>query len=105
MRIYLIFLLIFPQTAFCKCNVATALSSIREGAVFSVYDDDYATVRWEGPGVKPTEKEVNDEIAACNAREILEKQLREQAKLDLNNPLKTDAEFRAALIKYLGLDR
>lgn len=87
------------------CSTEETLNQIRPGAQWSITNSDLSTMIWVSTQTRPTQKEVTQAIAACQAGEISVKQSKDQAKLDLNTKSKTDTQRIDAIIKYLGLDQ
>lgn len=83
-----------------------ALYTIRPNSQWSISGDSYSGLLWlDTKQSKPTQKELEIAIEDCRSREELEKIIRDQAKVDLNNRSKTDAERINAIVTYLGLDK
>jgi hypothetical protein len=62
-------------------KISTAILSLVPGAKFSVTDNDYSTIEWASEGLtKPTEAEVNAEIARLEADYIAKQYQRDRAK-------------------------
>ena len=48
-------------------RISTAILSLLPGAVFAITDNQYSTIEWNDNRTKPTEAEVNAEIARLQA--------------------------------------
>lgn len=102
MRTLLILLLPSISLA-ATCNRANAIFTLRPGAEWNTRGD---VIEWiDSRTTRPTDKEINDTIAACIAQQDQDRQAKLQFKSDLNNATKTPAERINALIKYLDLDK
>jgi len=48
-------------------RISTAILSLLPGAIFAITDNQYSTIEWNDNRTKPTEAEVNAEVARLQA--------------------------------------
>lgn len=88
------------------CTIADGITMIRPGAEWILRGDTYAGLQWlDSVQAKPTAKEVDTAVTACQQKLATYTAARDQAKIDLNAKTRTDAERIDAIIKYLDLDK
>lgn len=86
------------------CGITEALSDIKPGAQWVMNGELYSGLEWlDKNQSKPTNKEVQDGVAACELRRLQDEALKRQAILDVQNTTKTDQERIDALIKVIDL--
>lgn len=87
-----------------SCSIETQIEMIRPGAPYNIKRGDYEGIEWlDEKQSKPTIEEMDAALLECQ-RAISSPTLeQEQAKTDLMDTRKSDAERIDAMIKYLGI--
>lgn len=63
-----------------KFDITHALQSLRPGAIWSIHDEDYSTLDWQDTEqTKPTEDELNTEVARLQAEYDAKQYARDRA--------------------------
>ena len=60
-------------------RISTAILSLLPGAVFAITDNQYSTIEWNDNRTKPTEAEVNAEIARLQTEYAAKEYQRDRA--------------------------
>lgn len=88
------------------CTIADSLQTIRPGAEWTLQGNTYAGLNWtEKVQAKPTQQEIIDGIATCQATQTARITLKQQARLDVKNTGLTQAQRLQALLILLDYDQ
>lgn len=90
-------------TILFACTIVEAISTLRPGAQWNLRGSTLAGLEWLDASKPPTQADIDQTIADCQAQDSLKKSQKDQAVIDAKNPAKTADQRLDALIKAIDL--